>query len=216
MERMGDGPQRPPAAYACVLATDRFWRDPERRLIATHPFFDDGAHLLAADQPVAHALVLVLSRLPEDARRPFADAFYELRPEGAGHRWYTSSEPLALGAAAALLVVELAAPPLRAPAIVDLLEGAAQGDDLTRTPEPALEELRKAVAHVRFDVDLADPESASGAASLAAVEVLDPASEPLALQEIAARAAWAAVESWERPRVLAFLLELDRIWLDPA
>jgi hypothetical protein len=42
--------------------------------------------------------------------------------------------------------------------------------------------------------------------------VLDPAGDVVALQEVVARAAWAAVETWEPPRVLAFMLELDRIF----
>jgi hypothetical protein len=42
--------------------------------------------------------------------------------------------------------------------------------------------------------------------------VLHPAGEVVAVQELLARAAWAAVETCEPPRVLALMLELDRIF----
>jgi hypothetical protein len=204
-----DQPPLEPAEYARVLAADRFWRDPLERLIGTHPEFPDAAEPLDVDDEVAHGLLLVLSRLPESRRAAFARAFSEQRErtETGGLR----RERLGRAAAVALLTIDLAAEPLRDPAIVDLLQGAAQGDDLTRTPEPALAELRKAVARVRFDVELADPESPRGAASIAIVEVLDPSSEPVALQEVVARAAWAAVESWDERRVLDFLHDVDLI-----
>src|SRR5437588_6729836 len=156
---------------------------------------------------LAHALVLVLSQLPASRRREFADAFYaERRRAGSRGR----PEPRATVSAAALLVLELAGEELDTARIRDLLQGAAQGDDLTRTPAPALAELRKAVARVRMDVELEDPAHPRGAAALAVAEVLDPAGEVVALQEVVARAAWAAVETWEPPRVLIFMLELDR------
>jgi hypothetical protein len=207
----------PPAAYACALATDRFWRDPERFLIGTHPGFPDLAEPLAVDDELAHALLLVVSRLPEQRRRPFADAFYERQASRNHHGRRERAEALALAAGVALLTVGLAAPVIRAPAIVDLLQGAAQGDDLARTPEPALAELRKAVASVRYDLDLADPESPAGAASIAVAEVLDPSSDDVALQEVVARAAYAAVESWDDARVLEFLLDVDLLFAaEPA
>jgi hypothetical protein len=63
-----------------------------------------------------------------------------------------------------------------------------------------------------MDVELEDPAHPRGAAALAVAEALDPAGDVVALQEVVARAAWAAVEIWEPPRVLAFMLELDRIF----
>jgi hypothetical protein len=202
-------PRRPPAAYACELAKRRFWRDEQRRLIATNHDLLAVAPLLELEEELAHALVLVLSRLPASRRRGFADVFYDERRGTGSHR---RPEPRATASAVALLVLELAGDALDTERIRDLLQGAAQGDDLTRTPAPALAELRKAVARVRMDVELEDPTNPRGAAALAVAEVLDPAGDVVALQEVVARAAWAAVESWEPPRVLAFLLELDRIF----
>jgi hypothetical protein len=212
---MTGGPRnrrRSPAEYACELARDRFWRDERRRLMATHPDFPDVAMFLQLEEEVAHALVLVLSRLPEERRQPFAEGFFEERARGHPAAPTERGNPLAVAAAVALLVVDLAADELRSERIVDLLHGAAQGDDLTRTPEPALAELRKAIAHVRFDIGLEDPADPRGAASLAIAEVLDPSSDVVALQEVIARAAWAAVESWEPARVLRFLLEAIESW----
>jgi hypothetical protein len=206
-------PRRPPAAYACELANRRFWRDETRRLIATYHDLVEVAPLLEREEELAHALVLVLSRIPEPRRREFADVFYDER-RGNRDRIYSigRAEPLATASAVALLVLELAGDELDTPGIRDLLQGAAQGDDLTRTPAPALAELRKAVARVRMDVELEDPAHPRGAAALAVAEVLDPAGDVVALQEVVARAAWAAAETWEPPQVLAFMLELDRIF----
>jgi hypothetical protein len=207
---LSEKPRRP-AAYACTLARGTFWRDERRRLVGTHPQFPDAAYHLALNEELAHALVLVLSRLPTEGRRSFAERFYDQRAEP---RYRVPSEPrrrLALAAAVALLVVDLAGPAVDE-RLVDLLRGAAQGDDLTRTPAPAVAELKKAIARIRFDVDLEDPTDPAGAAALAVAEVLDPASEEVAIQEVLARAAWAAVESWEPARVLAFLLEVDRLF----
>jgi hypothetical protein len=204
-------PRRPPAAYACELAKHRFWRDEQRRLIATHHDLAEVAPLLELEGEPAHALVLVLSRLPKSRRRAFADAFYEERRRTRSPIGSVAS--VSTAAAVALLVLELGGDELDTPRIRDLLQGAAQGDDLTWTPPPALAELRKAIARVRMDVELEDPAHPRGAAALAVAEVLDPAGEVVALQEVVARAAWAAVETWEAPRVLAFLLELDRIFV---
>jgi hypothetical protein len=160
--------------------------------------------------------VLVLSRLPKSRRRDFADVFYEERRRAGGRAYSIGrSEQRATAAAVALLVLELAGDGLDTARIRDLLQGAAQRDDLTRTPAPALAELRKAVARVRMDVELEDPAHPRGAAALAVAEVLDPTGEVIALQEVVARAAWAAAETWEPPRVLAFMLELDRIFATP-
>ena len=208
-------PRRSPAEYACELAEDRFWRDEQRRLIATHPDWPDAAQFLELEDELAHGFVLVLSRLPASRRADFAGTFYAERSRG--HAGWVPSDPrvkLALAAAVVLLIIELATPDIRRERIVDLLRGAAQGDDLTRTPEPALTELRKAIARVRLDVELEDPSDPRAAASLAVAEVLDPSSEIVAVQEVVARAAWATVESREPPRVLGFLLEVDRLFAD--
>jgi hypothetical protein len=201
-------PRREPGEYAVDLARDRFWRDEQKRLIGTHPDFPDAAWLLDLNEELAHGLILVLSRIPEERRWSFADLFFAERRGGTIETPNNPSVRLAAGASVALLVLELAADELRGTRIEDLLAGAAQGDDLTHTPLPAVTYLQKAVARERFNVEfenLADPR---GAASLAVAEVLVPASEVVALKEVVARSCWAAVESWESPRVLAFLLQL--------
>jgi hypothetical protein len=205
-----EAPRPPVAELACRLARGRFWRDAERRLIATHPgWFGHGRDLDLPDE-LAHALVLVLSRLPETHRRGFADAYFAAERSGPTEIPPDEGLRLALAAGIALLVAEIVAD-LLGERLVDLLHGAAQGDDLTRTPAPALDELRKNVARIRFDVELEDPSDARGAAALAIAEVLDPSSEVVALQEVLARAAWAAVGTWEPRRVLRFLLDADRL-----
>jgi hypothetical protein len=102
-----ESPRRPPAEIACLLARDRFWRDDRLRLIGTHPDWPDAAGLLDLGEELAHALVLVLSALPEALRRDLADAFYERR-HGRG-TWPTGDgrARLALAAAVALHVVEI-------------------------------------------------------------------------------------------------------------
>jgi hypothetical protein len=203
-----DETQTQPAELACRLARSRFWRDAERRLIATHPDWPGPASDLRIPDELAHALVLVLSRLPEHHRSGFADAFFAAGRSGPTEIPPDPAVRLALAAGAVLLVVEIAADVLDE-RIVDLLQGAAQGDDLTHTPGPALDVLRKAVARIRFDVDFDDPADPRGAVTIAAAEVLDPSSEVVALQEVLARAAWAALETWEPRRVLRFLLDVD-------
>jgi hypothetical protein len=168
----------------------------------------------------------VLSRLPSERRLQLAEAFYSARRRGPFEAWdFIGREralheaPMgsrALAAGVALLVIDLAAPEMRHPRIVDLLEGAAQGHDLSRTPAPTVELVRKAVAKVRFSVELEDPADARAAATHAIVEVLDPASDVVALQEVVARAALAAVESWEQGRVLEFLLAVDELFAASA
>jgi hypothetical protein len=212
-----DEPDESPAAFACKAASARLWRD-RRRFVGTHPDLDEAAGWRVPASPeILHALTLVLSRLPEEERRPFADGFFELRGETRTTSPRTPEARLRAAAAVALLVLELTQDGrLRSDRIADLLTGAAQGDDLTTTPAPTVDEVQKAVAHVRYDVDLEDEVIPRAAASLAVVEVLDPSSDGVALKEILARAAWAAVESWDRPRVLAFLLEADRALADAA
>jgi hypothetical protein len=167
--------------------------------------------LLELEDELAHAVLLVLSRLPAERRPDFAEAFYRERSRNRAG-WVASDPPvrLQLAAKVALLVVELAGQDLQNERIVDLLHGIAQGDDLSRTPAPAVEELQKAVAKTRFDVGLEDLTDPCAAAAHAIVEVLDPAGDVVSLQALLARVAWAAVESWEASRTLAFLLEADR------
>jgi hypothetical protein len=155
----------------------------------------------------------VLSRLPAERRLAFAEAFYSRRRrDSTGWAHPDPLKKLALAAAVALPVVDLAVPEVRDPRIVDLLEGAAQSHDLSLTPPPTVELVRHAVAKVRSSGELDDPTDARAVASHAIVEVLDPASEVVALQEVVARAAWAAVESWEPARVLDFLLAVDQLF----
>jgi hypothetical protein len=208
-------PRRPPAEIACLLARDRFWRDDQRRLIGTHPDWPDAAELLDLGEELAHAVVLVLSQLPEALRRDFADAFYGGR-HGRG-TWVPGDgrARLSLAAAVALHVVEIVGrDEIAGERVVDLLHAAEQGDDLTLTPAPALDEVKKVVARVRLDVGFDDPTDPRGAAAHAIAEVLDPSSEVVALQEVLARSAWAAVTSWDRPRVVGFLLDVERRFAD--
>lgn len=204
-------PRRSPAEIACRLARDRFWREERLRLLGTHPDFPDVATLLELEDELAHTFLLVLSRLPAERRADFAEAFYRERSRSRAG-WIPSDSLLRLRLAAqiALLVVELAGEDLQNERILDLLHGMAQGDDLSRTPVPAVEELQKAVAKTRFDPGLEDLTDPRAAAATAVVEVLDPAGDVVSLQAVLARAAWAAVESWEASRTLAFLLEADR------
>jgi len=209
-----ENPRRAPAEYALELARDPFWREEQERLIGTHPDFPDVAWLLNLNEELAHGLLLVLSRLPEEGRGSFAEVFFDERH--GGHAEIPNEEGFRLAAAAsvALAVLDLALDPFRDARIEDLLTGAAQGDDLTATPAAAVVYLEKTIARVRFSSeieDLADPRSA---ASLAIAEVLNPASEVVALKEVVARSCWAAVESWESSRVLGFLLQLVHT-LDP-
>lgn len=221
-----EDPPRPAVEHACVLARDRFWRDERARLIGVHPDWPDATYLLGLGEEIAHALVLVLSRMPSSERLGFAETFLEeslangpapdlqSRVETAFHaRLPTeSSMRLALGAKIALLVLDLTENrTLQDETVVDLLRGAAQGDDLTITPGAAVERLRKAVATVRYDPVLEDESDPHAVASLAVVEVLDPSSEDVAVKEILARAAFATAECRSKAQTLGFLLEADRI-----
>jgi hypothetical protein len=207
-------PRRPPAAIACALADDRFWKDERRRLIGTHPDWPDAAGLLELNEALAHALVLVLSRLPLETRRGFADAFYDLRRSRAAELHGDAESHRALAAAVVLSVLEGLDEEICNERTLDLLRGAAQRDDLTRTPAPAVEELRKSIAHIRFNVDFDDAADPRGAAALAIAEVLDPAGDAADVNEVLARCAWTTVEMRDRPAVLGFLLEVDRILAD--
>jgi hypothetical protein len=202
---LSERPRRAPAEYATLFARDRIWRDEGRRFVATNPDLEEAADLLQLEAPFAHALAVVLSRLPAATRLPFAERFYASRRPAPGER-----AELRVAAAAALRVLDLAGrDDLRSLRVVDLLYAAEQGDDLSLTPDVALAEIRKAVARVRLDLDLEDESAPESAAAIAVVEVLDPSSGVVPLQEVLVRAAWAAVESWDPERVLAFLVELD-------
>jgi hypothetical protein len=206
-------PRPRPAEIACFLAGDRFWKDERRRLIATHPDWPDAVYLLDLNEELAHALVLVLSRLPAPRRRDFADAFYSERHGGAES---VPEDPhRRLGLAAAVVLDVLDSVDDRAATFddrtLDLLRGAAQGDDLTRTPAPAVDALRRTIARIRFDPAFEDPANPRGAAAFALAEVLDPAGEVVDFKEVLARSAWAVVETREPPEVLRFLLDVDRL-----
>jgi hypothetical protein len=204
-----DSPNLPPEAYAVELAGDRFWHS-ERRFIGTHPELEEYAGVLGMEVEPAHALVLVLSQLPEQSRLRFAAAFCSRRRRRYSEPPTTERERLAVAAAVSLRVLELAdRPALRSERLIDLLHGAAQGDDLSLTPPTAIADLRKIVARIRLDVELEDPDDRRAAAAAAVAETIDPSSGAVALQEILVRAAWAAVRSWETDRVLEFLLEVD-------
>jgi len=208
-----EGPRRPPAEIACLLARDRFWKDERQRLIGTPRDWPDVAGLLLdLNAEFAHALVMVLSGLPAARRRGFADAFYDQRRSGATLLPEDARRRLALGAAVVLNVADV----VRDPEIfddrtLDLLRGAAQEDDLTRTPTPAVDALGKTIARIRYHFELADPTEPRGAAALALAEVLDPSSGVVDLKEVLARSAWAVVETLGAPGALLFLLEVDRL-----
>ncbi|HWL32400.1 MAG TPA: hypothetical protein VNP89_02245 [Gaiellaceae bacterium] len=211
---LSEEPPLPPAEIACRLARDRFWKDEHERLIGTHPDWPDAAHVLELNEELAHALVLVLSRLPAAERSDFAAVFYE---ERAGRAAWFPDDPHSrqtLAAAVVLRMADVVDTEICAERTFDLLQGAAQGDDLTRTPAPAVDALRKAIAHIRFDVDFDDPTNPRGAAALAVVEVLDPSSEVVDVKEVLARSAWAVVETRGRAAALGFLLDVDRLLAD--
>jgi len=210
-------PPRPAAEYACALAVDRFWGDDRARLIGVHPDWPDATYLLGLREEIAHALVLVLSLMPRFERLAFAETFFEERA-GTGESsdfQGTYRSRLAAAAQIALLVLDLTgSAALQDEAVVDLLRGAAQGDDLTVTPAPAVDRLRRTVATVRFDPALEDDSDPKSVASSAVVEVLDPSSDGLALKEVLARAAFATVECRPKAQTLAFLLRADEILSD--
>jgi hypothetical protein len=226
-EWFAERPRRPAAEYACALALDRFWGDDRARLIGVHPDWPDATYLLGLDEEMAHALVLVLSRMPRAERLAFAETFLEERTyahsqsrlETAVRSKLPSSHRsrVAVAAQVALLVLDLTeSSALQDETVVDLLRGAAQADDLTITPEPAVDRLRTAVATVRFDPALEDESNPHAVASLAVVEVLDPSSDGVAVKEVLARAAFATVECRSKAQTLGFLLQTDGILRHPS
>lgn len=209
-----ESPRRSTAEYACALARDRFWRDSHLRLIGAHRDWPDATYLLQLGDEIAHALVLVLSRLPAPRRLAFATAFFDQHTPVGRRSGLPGDQRLQLAMAAqvALLVLDLAASPaLREETVVDLLHGAAQADDLTTTPEPAVDRLRSAVRTVRFDPAREDESDPPAVAARAVAEVLDPSSDGVAVKEILARAAFATVECRSQAETLSFLLEAERI-----
>ena len=204
-------PRRPPAEIACLLARDRFWKDERQRLIGTHPDWPDAAYLLDLNEEFAHAFVLALSREPTGSRRRLADAFYDQRVAHQSSLPQGDRERFSLGATVALMVAEIVDDPeIFDERLLDLLRGAAQGDDLARTPLPAVGALQQTLGHIRLTwkaEDLADP---SGAAAPAIAEVLDPSSGIVDLKEVLARSTWFAAETLEPSELLRFLLEVDR------
>jgi hypothetical protein len=84
--------------------------------------------------------------------------------------------------------------------VVDLLRGAARADDLTITPEPAVDCSRTAVATVRFDKALEDESNPHA----------------VAVKEVLARAAFATVECRSKAQTLGFLLQADGILRHPS
>jgi hypothetical protein len=205
-------PRRPPADIACLLARDRFWKDERQRLIGTHRDWPEVAELLDLTEELAHALVMVLSRLPAARRREFADAFYAQRRSGPSSLPDDDRRRLAAGAAIVLNVAEIVDDPvIYDDRTLDLLHGAAQGDDLSRTPAPAVAALGKKITRIRVEFEFDDSADPRGAAALALAEVLAPSSDVIDLKEVLARAAWAVVETLEAPGVLRFLLEVDRV-----
>lgn len=138
-ELFAEAPQRPPAEVACLLARDRFWKNEQQRLIGTHPDWPDAAYLLRLGDELAHALVLVLSRLPPAERRGFADVFYAERKSRRADS--PPDDPrirLALAAAVVLKVVDVLDSDTLDARTLDFLRGAAQLDDLTTAPHQRL------------------------------------------------------------------------------
>ncbi|MBA3330688.1 MAG: hypothetical protein H0T39_07450 [Actinobacteria bacterium] len=212
---LSETPRRPAAEIACLLARDRFWKDERRRLLGTHPDWPDAVWLLDLSEELAHAVVLVLSRVPAARRLEFANVFYVGRQGGPTSLPSDARARLALAAAVVLNVVEIAAEPgICDERTLDLLHGAAQGDDLTQTPGPAVDELRETIARIRLEVENDDPADPRQAVAVAVAEVLDPAGEQVDFKEVLARSAWAAVETREAPGAIGFLLEVDRLLSD--
>jgi hypothetical protein len=209
-EWWSDQPRQAPAEYTTRLARKRVWRDVERSFIATVPDLEDVSFLLQADVELAHALVFVLSRLPKVEAREFADHFYERRT--GCFRTATHLSTGSRAAAVALMVLPLTQrADLANDRIADLLTAIQQSDDLSLTPPAAVEEVQRAVARARLDLDLEDQLDPRAAATTAVIEVLDPSSGMPALQEIVMRATWATLQTTGIAGVLEFLLDVDAL-----
>jgi hypothetical protein len=209
---LSEEPRRPPAEIACLLARDRFWKDEPQRLIGTHRDWPDAAYLLDLNEEFAHAFVLALSRLPTASRQRLADTFYDQRVAHPSSLPQDDRERRSLGATVALMVAEIDDDPeIFDERVLDLLRGAAQGDDLARTPLPAVADLQQTLGRIRLTWKADDLADASGAAALALAEVLDPSSGIVDLKEVLARSAWFAAETLEPSELLRFLLDVDRL-----
>jgi hypothetical protein len=206
LERTNHNPD--PVELACLLAEDRFWLRERDRLIGTHPDWPDAAHFLRLDEAIGHALVLALSRLPSETRREFAEVFYDEHAEEVW-RAVPALSAIRVAAEVVLPVIEIAGD-LVDERMADLLQAAAQGDDVTRTPAPAVAALRKAIARIRFDVELEDELTARGVVARGVAEVLDPSSELPDLKEVLARSTLGAADTWASSRLLGFLLGAQR------
>jgi len=215
-EWFSEEPRRPPAEIAFLLARNRFWKDERQRLIGTPRDWPEVAELLLdLTEELAHAFVMVLSRLPPAHRRGFADAFYEQRRSSATGLPDDDRTRLAAAAAIVLNMADIVNDPvIYGERMLDLLHGAAQADDLTRTPAPAVAALGKAIGRIRVEFEFDDPADPRGSAALALAEVLDPSSGVIDLKEVLVRSAWAVVETQEAPGVLRFLLEVDHLLAD--
>lgn len=201
-------PRRPPAEYATQLARMRAWRDVERLFITSVPDLWDLDDLLELDVELAHALVLVLSRLPAARRRDFADRFYERR---SGH-WPAATAATTRAAAVAQMVLPLTGrSDLDNDRIADLLTAIEQGDDLVLTPPQAIADVEKAVVRARLDIDLEEQLEPNAAATMAVVEVLDPSGDEPAFQALLMRATWATLETAGFEGALEFLLAVDAL-----
>ena len=209
-----ESPRRPPAEYACELARSCAWPVPEVVFVTTVPDPEEAAPLLELEIELAHAPVLVLSQLPGSLRRAFADSSYAERDRRSREsRRFDPEAKLAIAAAVALLVANVTGrADLRDVRMLDLLQGAAQGDDLSQTPEPTRERIAEVVARARLDVAREDALTPTVAATTAIVEVLDPSSETVALQEVVLRATWAVLQTSALQGVTEFLLSLDEIF----
>jgi hypothetical protein len=173
---------------------------------------------LGLDDEVAGALVHVLTELPRAERAAFADRFYDERDDReARHVTRSPEQRLAAGAAIALLVVDLTrSAELAGPRVVDLLVGAAQGDDVSAVPDLVQQELRKVVARIRLDVELEDERDPRSAACTAVVEAIDPSGGTIDLYEILGRATWAQLHARGANAALRFLLAVDGIFASLA
>lgn len=210
-------PTPPRPEIACRLARARFWRNGNERFTGTHPDWPDAAYFLDLEETFAHAFVLLLSVLPASDRLAFAEAYYDVRRSSDRDIALDPRTQLMLSAATILQVIDvIERPDICTARILDLVEGAAQGDDLTNVASTAVDEVRKAVARVRLDDAFEDQTDPSAAAALALAEVLDPGGEMVSFKEVLARCAWAAVKSRTRPQVMGFLLTADGLVADSS
>lgn len=209
-------PRPPRSEIACRLARGRFWHDGSKRFIGTHPDWPDAAYFLDLEASIAHAFVLILSALPASERLALAEAYYEMRLSSDGDVISPESRTqLRMAAAIVLSVMDvIERPDICTERILDLLQGAAQCDDLTSVAATAIDEVRKTIARIRLDDTFEDPSDPRTSAALALAETLDPGGETVAFKEVLARAAWSVVRSRPRPKLMSFLLAADALVAD--